>query len=92
MSSATTVPLDATQVLAYSSERIVGLSERLARESQAFVPPFSIPRSQAYYWGYEWQSGESESLAAFEDGEGVRFSSGTDLAGWLLNDDDDDSE
>jgi hypothetical protein len=84
----TTVRLDPADVLAYSSERTVGLSERLARESQALVPPFSVPRSQVYYWGYEWQSGESESLAAIEERRGIRFSSGADLANWLLSDDD----
>jgi hypothetical protein len=86
----TTARFDPADVLAYSSEPVVDLSDRLARTSLASVPPLSMPRSQAYYWGYLWQSGESESLAAIEDGRGVRFSSGADLANWLLSDDSDD--
>ena len=85
-----TVRLDPAEILAYGSKPTYDLSESLARRSQASMPPLSLPRSQVYYWGYAWQSDEAESLAAIEDGRGVRFSSGADLANWLLNDDDDD--
>jgi hypothetical protein len=48
-----------------------------------------IPASQRYYWTQTWQAGECETLLAYEHGEGVEFTSGSDLAAWLLAGDDD---
>jgi hypothetical protein len=49
-----------------------------------------VSHAEAYYWSATWQAGEKESLAALENGEGITFDSDdpTDVARWLLSDDD----
>lgn len=49
---------------------------------------YAVPSSQVYYWSEAWQSGERESVEALRNGQGIRFSSGTELAAWLLSDDE----
>jgi hypothetical protein len=50
--------------------------------------PWSIPRSQAYYWRRSWQDDERETLANLETGDVKRFPSGRDAIRWLLSEDD----
>lgn len=52
------------------------------------IPP-AVPADQAYYWSALWQSGIRESREALEHGRFREFDSGTDLARWLLTENDD---
>lgn len=55
--------------------------------------PFTMPSAQTYYWSFDWQSGERETLSGLEAGEYVEFDSPDDpedAARWLREPDDDE--
>ena len=84
-----TIMIDPADVSSFGSETTSG---ELGYVATARPLLHSIPRSQAYYWTRAWQSGEHESVTAIEEGRGVRFASGAELADWLLSQDDDGPE
>ncbi len=45
--------------------------------------PFFIPRSQAYYWSYEWQEGEAEADEELGRGEIQTFDDPLEALRWL---------
>jgi hypothetical protein len=50
--------------------------------------PAAIPRAQLYYWTLVWQREIRESRAALAAGDYSDFDDATDLARWLLSEDD----
>jgi hypothetical protein len=50
--------------------------------------PTSIPRSQLYYWTLVWQREIQDSRAALDAGDFRDFDNASDLARWLLSEED----
>jgi hypothetical protein len=51
--------------------------------------PFSVPRSQLYYWTTRWQEDEQASLDELARGEGRSFPNAAEAIRWLLAPDED---
>lgn len=63
----------------------MNMNDRAARPPHI---PAAIPRSQLYYWTLVWQRGIQESRAALAAGDYTDFDDATDLARWLLSEDE----
>ena len=63
----------------------MNLAERGGRPPRI---PAAIPRSQLYYWTLVWQRDIQESRDALAAGDYTDFDNATDLARWLLSDDE----
>jgi hypothetical protein len=53
-----------------------------------------MPREQEYFWRFEWQQAERDTLARLEAGEGIVFDSDDpdDIVRWLHAPDDADAD
>ena len=93
----TTMPVqDLTASIEQSRIRVrLSVDQTDATESSSVQRvPLTIPRAQAYYWGYEWQQGERESRAELDAGHGIVFDSDDpqDIVRWLHEPDGPDSD